>query len=106
MPRRKKKFMLLRNTRNDTLIVVSRDWYDHTNTISKNMSFRYDRGWKIVTQSDDEEMLIHMANLTDKYVGMAVKHTHEDAEGNITNVRVRDAASRWELNNDQPSREG
>lgn len=103
MPRRKKKFMLLRG-KGGNLIVVSRDWYDHARSLSKNMSLRYDRGWKIVTQSDDEEMLITMANLTDKYVGMTVNHTHEDAEGNITNVR--NAASRWELNNDQPSREG
>ena len=87
MPRRKKKFMLLCSKVSGSLIVVSRDWYDHAKVLTGGMSLRYDRGWKIVTQSDDEEMLITMANLTDKYIGMAVKHTYEDAEGNITNVR-------------------
>lgn len=86
MPRRKKKFMLL-CSKEGNLTVVSRDWYDHAKALTGGMSLRYDRGWTIVTQSDDEEMLIHMANLTDKYVGMAVNHTYEDAEGNITNVR-------------------
>ena len=84
MPRRKKKFMLLRG-KGGNLIVVSRDWYDHTEALTKNMSLRYGRVWKIVTQSDDEEMLITMANLTDKYIGMPM--SYEDAEGNITNVR-------------------
>ena len=101
MPRRKKKFMLLRGKVSGSLLVVERRWYDFA-----EIGRRRGRNqiWVIATQSDDEEMLITMANLTDKYVGMAVNHTYEDAEGNITNVR--DAASRWELNNNQPSREG
>lgn len=84
MPRRKKKFMLLRGKVSGNLLVVERRWYDFA-----EIARRRGRNliWVIVTQSDDGEMLVHMANLTDKYVGMAVKHTHEDAEGNITNVR-------------------
>ena len=96
MPRRKKRFMLLRGYLGH-FIVVSRHWYD---TVPGKKAMRYDRRWKIVAQSDDESMLITMAKLSDKYAGMQVNHTHEDEKGNITNVRE------WELNNDQPSREG
>jgi hypothetical protein len=48
---------------------------------------RYNRGWKIVAQSDDESMLITMANLTDNHLRTRVDNTHEDEKGNITNVR-------------------
>lgn len=86
MPRRKKKFMLLRSVFAGTLIVVGRDWYDNA-TKSSGRPFRYDRNWKIMAQSDDESMLITMANLTDNYMRIRVDHTHEDEKGNITNVR-------------------
>jgi hypothetical protein len=39
---------------------------------------RYDRGWKIVAQSDDESMLTTMAMLTDKHLGMTVINTIEE----------------------------
>lgn len=64
MPRRKKKYMLLRGGFG-TFIVVERSWYD-----SRNM--RKDRMWKIVRESDDREMLSAMAGLTDKHVKMEV----------------------------------
>lgn len=85
MPRRKKKFMLLRSVFGGTVIVVSRHWYDNVTTGRKAM--RYDRKWKIMAQSDDESLLITMANLTDNHLRMRVNHTHEDEKGNITNVR-------------------
>lgn len=87
MPRRKKKFMLLRSMFGGRVIVVSRDWYDNATTISSRKPFRYDRKWKIMAQSDDESLLITMANLTDNHLRMRVDHTHEDEKGNLTNVR-------------------
>jgi hypothetical protein len=85
MPRRKKNFMLLRSTRSIRVIVVSRYWYDNAMTGRKAM--RYNRAWKIMAQSDDESLLITMANLTDNHLRTRVDHTHEDEKGNITNVR-------------------
>ena len=64
MPRRKKKYMLLRG-RFGTFIVVERSWYD-------NRNMRKDRMWKIVRESDDREMLSAMAGLTDRHVKMEV----------------------------------
>jgi hypothetical protein len=87
MPRRKKKFMLLRSVFGGRVIVVSRHWYDNATTIPSRKPFRYDRNWKIMAQSDDESLLITMANLTDNHLRMRVNHTHEDEKGNITNVR-------------------
>jgi hypothetical protein len=69
-PRRKKKYLLLLST-GGTLIVGSRLWYDQKRV-------RYDRRWKIVTQSDDESMLTTMAMLTDKHLGMTVINTIEE----------------------------
>jgi len=66
-PRRKKKYMLLLSI-GGSLIVVSRVWYDEK---------QLNRRWKIVTQSDDEEMLKAMASLTDKHLVMRVEHTVE-----------------------------
>ena len=86
MPRRKKKFMLLRSFRG-SVIVVSRHWYDNAITPIRRKPMRYDRNWKIVAQSDDESLLITMANLTDNHLRMRVGHTYEDEKGNITNVR-------------------
>jgi hypothetical protein len=67
-PRRKKKYMLLLSI-GGSLIVVSRVWYDEK---------QLNRRWKIVTQSDDEEMLKAMASLTDKHLVMRVEHTIEE----------------------------
>ena len=96
MPRRKKKYMLLRGY-SGRFIVVEREWYDRKG-IAKQRGDR--KQWWIVTQSDDLGAMSAMAGLTGKYMKMEVNHTHEDEKGNITNVRE------WELNNDQPSREG
>lgn len=85
MPRRKKKYMLLKSKYSARVIVVSRQWYDTATT--GRYAMRYDRNWKIMAQSDDESMLITMAKLSDNYLGIAVNHTHEDEKGNITNVR-------------------
>lgn len=68
-PRRKKKYMLLQSKRGH-FIVGSREWYDEKRV-------RRDRFWKIVVQSDDEEMLKAMASLTDKHLFMRVEHTVE-----------------------------
>lgn len=87
MPRRKKRFMLLRSVFKGTVIVVSRHWYDTAYVPQGGKPMRYDRTWKIMAQSDDESMLITMANLTDNYMRMRVDHTHEDEKGNLTNVR-------------------
>lgn len=65
MPRRKKKYMLLRG-RFGTFIIVEREWYDHTGG-------RKDRMWKIVLESDDHGMLQAMAGLTDRYVKTELK---------------------------------
>jgi hypothetical protein len=69
-PRRKKKYMLLLS-KGGTLIVGSRKWYDE-----KRM--RYNRRWKIVTQSDDEKLLTTMASLSDRHLGMSVINTIEE----------------------------
>jgi poly-D-alanine transfer protein DltD len=70
MPRRKKKWMLLRG-KSGFFIVVERRWYDYTG-IAK------DRGnsktWWIVAQSDDHGAMQAMASLTDKYMKMEVNH--------------------------------
>jgi len=64
MPRRKKKYMLLRG-KFGSFIVVERRWYDYTGISRKRM-------WKIVSESDDHGMLAAMAGLTDKHVKMEV----------------------------------
>jgi len=85
MPRRKKKFMLLRSIFG-TFIVVGREWYDSVG-IPKQRGDR--KRWWIVAQSDDQVMLQKMAGLTGKHLNMKVNHTHEDEKGNITNVRSK-----------------
>ena len=80
-PRRKKKYLLLLST-GGSLIVVNRLWYDQ-----KRM--RYNRRWKIVTQSDDESMLMTMASLTDNHLRMEVNHTTEIiTTERVTSVRT------------------
>jgi hypothetical protein len=86
MPRRKKRFLMLKSRFGGNLIVVSRYWYDTARTPELG-GMRYNRRWKIMAQHDDESVLITMAKLGDNYVGMQVNHTHEDEKGNITNVR-------------------
>ena len=95
MPRRKKKWMLLRG-KHGHFIVVERRWYDYAN-IATAKGFR--KSWWIVAESDDHGAMQAMAGLTGKFLELRVNHTHEE-NGEITNVR------KWELNNDQPSREG
>lgn len=86
-PRRKKKYLLLLST-GGTLIVGSRLWYDQKRV-------RYDRRWKIVTQSDDESMLMSMASLTDNHLRMEVNHTTEIiTTERVTNVRNTEAIAR------------
>jgi hypothetical protein len=70
MPRRKKKFMLLRG-RSGSFIVVERRWYDYTN-IAKARGLR--KTWWIVAESDDHGALQAMASLTDKHLVMKVNH--------------------------------
>jgi hypothetical protein len=87
MPRRKKKFLMLKGKHTGNLIVVSRHWYDNVHTPGSLGGMRYDRRWKIMAQHDDESVLITMADLTDNHLRTRVDHTHEDEKGNITNVR-------------------
>ena len=83
MPRRKKKWMLLRG-KSGNFIVVERRWYDYA-----EVAKRYGRHkvWWIVAESDDHGAMQAMAGLTDRYLKMQVNHIHEDEKGNITNVR-------------------
>ena len=73
MPRRKKKWMLLRGKYGD-FIVVERRWYDYTG-IAKAQGFR--KSWWIVAESDDHGAMQAMASLTDKYLKMEVNHVEE-----------------------------
>jgi hypothetical protein len=83
MPRRKKKWMLLRG-KLGYFIVVERRWYDYVGIAKKRGS---EKTWWIVAQSDDHGAMQAMASLTDKYMKMEVNHEHEDEKGNLTNVR-------------------
>ena len=73
MPRRKKKWMLLRS-RSGNFIVVERRWYDYAE-IAKKRGFR--KSWWIVAESDDHGAMQAMASLTDKYLKMEVNHETE-----------------------------
>ena len=66
MPRRKKKWMLLRGKRG-TFIVVERQWYDRTG-IGKRRGAN--QMWVIAAESDDHGAMQAMALLTDRYVVM------------------------------------
>jgi hypothetical protein len=83
MPRRKKKYMLLRG-KFGSFIVVERRWYDYTDIAKQRGEAKV---WWIVAESDDHGALQKMAELTDDEVSMMVKHTYEDEKGNLTNVR-------------------
>ena len=79
MPRRKKKFMLLRSEYG-SFIVVERKWYDYTG-IAKLRGDR--KQWWIAAQSNDRVMLEKMAGLTGKHLKMEVNHVHEQ-DGVVT----------------------
>jgi len=83
MPRRKKKWMLLRG-KHGHFIVVERRWYDYTGIARQRGR---NKSWWIVAESDDHGAMQAMAGLTDKHLKMRVNHIHEDEKGNITNVR-------------------
>ena len=74
MPRRKKKFMLLRGKLSGSLLVVERRWYDFSGIAKKRGS---KQTWVIAAQSDDHGMLATMANLTDRHVEMKVNNQGE-----------------------------
>lgn len=80
MPRRKKKYMLLRG-KFGSFIVVERRWYDFAG-LSKKRGHKH--VWTIVAESDDHGALQKMAELTGDEVSMLVKHTYEEE---LTNVR-------------------
>jgi hypothetical protein len=73
MPRRKKKWMLLRGKRG-SFIVVERRWYDYTGIARQRGS---NKTWWIVAESDDHGAMQAMASLTDKYLKMEVNHATE-----------------------------
>jgi hypothetical protein len=73
MPRRKKKFMLLRG-KSGSFIVVERRWYDYVEIARKRGK---DKCWWIVAESDDHGAMQAMASLTDKYLKMEINHETE-----------------------------
>jgi hypothetical protein len=73
MPRRKKKWMLLRGY-SGRFIVVERKWYDYVG-IAKLRGDR--KQWWIVAQSDDHGAMSAMAGLTGKYMKMEVNHEQD-----------------------------
>ena len=93
MPRRKKKFMLLRSIFG-TFIVVGREWYDSVG-IPKQRGDR--KRWWIVAESNDHGAMQAMASLTDKHLKMEVNHETEIITAErVTNVS--DVVFKWELN--------
>jgi hypothetical protein len=73
MPRRKKKWMLLRGKFGD-FIVVERRWYDFTGIAKRYGKHKI---WWIAAESDDHGAMQAMAGLTDKYLKMEVNHETE-----------------------------
>ena len=73
MPRRKKKFMLLRS-KHGSFIVVERSWYDHKGIAKQRGN---NKSWWIVAESDDHGAMQAMAGLTDKHLKMEVNHETE-----------------------------
>ena len=71
MPRRKKKWMLLRGHAG-AFIVVERRWYDYTG-IARQRGDR--KRWWIVAESDDYTMLKNMAVLSGKSTEIRVNYT-------------------------------
>ena len=77
MPRRKKKFMLLRGY-SGRFVVVERRWYDYVG-IAKLRGDR--KQWWIVAESDDHGAMSAMAELTGKHLKMEVNH---EVDGVVT----------------------
>lgn len=73
MPRRKKKWMLLRG-KSGSFIVVERRWYDYVEIARKRGK---DKAWWIVAESDDHGAMQAMAGLTDNYLKMEVNHEQD-----------------------------
>jgi len=73
MPRRKKKWMLLRGKFGD-FIVVERRWYDFTGIAKRYGKHKI---WWIAAESDDHGAMQAMASLTDKHIKMEVNHVEE-----------------------------
>jgi hypothetical protein len=73
MPRRKKKWMLLRGKFGD-FIVVERRWYDFTGIAKRYGKHKI---WWIAAESDDHGAMQAMASLTDKYLKMEVNHEQD-----------------------------
>ena len=70
MPRRKKKWMLLRG-KSGSFIVVERRWYDYVEIARKRGK---DKCWWIVAESDDHGAMQAMAGLTGHYLKREVNH--------------------------------
>ena len=73
MPRRKKKWMLLRGY-SGAFIVVERRWYDYVG-IARQRGDR--KQWWIVAESDDHGAMQAMAGLTDMHLKMKVYHEQD-----------------------------
>ena len=73
MPRRKKKWMLLRG-KSGSFIVVERRWYDFAGIARQRGS---NKTWWIVAESDDHGAMQAMASLTDNYLKMEVNHEED-----------------------------
>ena len=73
MPRRKKKFMLLRGKMGN-FIVVERRWYDYAGIARVQGKHKM---WWIVAESDDHGAMQAMAGLTDNYLKMEVNHEQD-----------------------------
>jgi hypothetical protein len=74
MPRRKKKWMLLRG-KFGNFIVVERQWYDFVGIAKRRGSKQM---WWIAAESDDQGAMQAMAALTDRYVKMRDLVTTDD----------------------------
>ncbi len=77
MPRRKKKYMLLRS-KHGSFIVVERRRYDFAGIARVQGKHKM---WWIVAESDDHGVMQAMAGLTDKYIKMEVYH---EVDGVVT----------------------
>ena len=73
MPRRKKKWMLLRS-KHGSFIVVERRWYDFTGIASARGN---NKAWWIVAESDDHGAMQAMAGLSGKFLKMEVNHEQD-----------------------------
>jgi hypothetical protein len=74
MPRRKKKWMLLRG-KFGNFIVVERQWYDFVGLAKKRGR---NQMWFIAAESDDHGAMQAMASLTDRYIALRDLVTIQD----------------------------